>query len=147
MGDDGNEYFSALELPALKRMIMGPTGGSALDLAMANSLARWLAQEGFSVIATDGATAILEQAQTRTALWREEGKIAKGQEISFHLLDMTSTDHWAQFIASSHQTVSLCCGSRAPYEDINLESQTSSNTWLARWIRCNRDEYCDHGYC
>ncbi|GMF86260.1 unnamed protein product [Aspergillus oryzae] len=70
MGDDGNDYFSVLELPALKRMISGQKRNRALDLATGNGLvARWLAKEGFSVVATDGARAMLEHAKARTALW------------------------------------------------------------------------------
>ncbi|KAB8233952.1 class I SAM-dependent DNA methyltransferase [Aspergillus alliaceus] len=102
MGDEGNEYFSVLELPALKRMITGQNRHRALDLATGNGLvARWLAQEGFSVIATDGATAMLEHAKARTAVWYEEGRLCKKQEVSFELLDVTNNDHWAQFISNA----------------------------------------------
>ncbi|KAB8257397.1 S-adenosyl-L-methionine-dependent methyltransferase [Aspergillus pseudonomiae] len=103
MGDDGNDYFSVLELPALKRMISGQKRDRALDLATGNGLvARWLAQEGFSVVATDGATAMLEHAKARTAIWYDEGRLDKEREICFELLDVTNKDHWAHFINSGH---------------------------------------------
>ncbi|OGM48948.1 hypothetical protein ABOM_003194 [Aspergillus bombycis] len=99
MGNDGNDYFSVLELPVLQRMISGQTRNRALDLATGNGLvARWLAQEGFSVVATDGATAMLEHAKARTAIWYQEGRLDKERKISFKLLDVTNKDHWAHFI-------------------------------------------------
>ncbi|KAE8312177.1 S-adenosyl-L-methionine-dependent methyltransferase [Aspergillus transmontanensis] len=103
MGDDGNDYFSVLELPALKRMISGQKRNRALDLATGNGLvARWLAEEGFSVVATDGARAMLEHAKARTALWYEEGRLDKERKISFELLDVTNKDHWMHFTGSGN---------------------------------------------
>ncbi|KAB8075114.1 S-adenosyl-L-methionine-dependent methyltransferase [Aspergillus leporis] len=99
MGDDGNDYFLILELPALKRMIAGQRKGRALDLATGNGLvARWLAQEGFSVTATDGSAAMLEQAQARTATWYEEGRLNKDQNISFRVLDVMDQGHWIPLV-------------------------------------------------
>jgi 2-polyprenyl-3-methyl-5-hydroxy-6-metoxy-1,4-benzoquinol methylase len=99
MGDDGNDYFLILELPALKRMIAGQRKGRALDLATGNGLvARWLAQEGFSVTATDGSAAMLEQAQARTATWYEEGRLNKDQNISFRVLDVMDQGHWSPLV-------------------------------------------------
>ncbi|KAF7596127.1 hypothetical protein BBP40_003389 [Aspergillus hancockii] len=104
MGNEGNDYFAVLELPALKRLVPGQNRGRALDLATGNGLvARWLAQQGFSVIATDGATAMLEQAQARTATWYAEGKLGKGHDISFQVLNVTDREHWARFSATSAQ--------------------------------------------
>lgn len=109
MGDDGNDYFSVLELPALKRMISGQKRNRALDLATGNGLvARWLAEEGFSVVATDGARAMLEHAKARTTLWYEEGRLDKERKISFELLDVTNKDHWAQFTSSDNLLVRCC---------------------------------------
>ncbi|KAE8374204.1 S-adenosyl-L-methionine-dependent methyltransferase [Aspergillus bertholletiae] len=100
MGNDGNSYFLVLELPVLKRMISGQKRSRALDLATGNGLvARWLAQEGFSVVATDGATAMLDHAQARTALAHEKGWLDKERHISYERLDVTDKDHWAQFIS------------------------------------------------
>ena len=109
MGDDGNDYFSVLELPALKRMISGQKQGRALDLATGNGLvARWLAQEGFSVVATDGATAMLEHAKGRTAAWYEKGMLDKERPILFELLDVTNKDQWARFIGRVNLLVRRC---------------------------------------
>jgi 2-polyprenyl-3-methyl-5-hydroxy-6-metoxy-1,4-benzoquinol methylase len=61
MGDNRNNYFSALELPVLKRLISPQLGNHVLDLATGNGLiARWLAQEGALVFITDGLRAIIE---------------------------------------------------------------------------------------
>ncbi|KAE8361140.1 S-adenosyl-L-methionine-dependent methyltransferase [Aspergillus caelatus] len=103
MGDEGNDYFSVLELPALERMISEQQRNRAFDLATGNGLvARWLAQEGFSVVATDGARAMLEHAKARTATWYENGRLDKERTISFELLDVTNKDQWAQFIGRSN---------------------------------------------
>lgn len=100
MGDEGNQYFSALELPALKRLVNIRPESRALDLATGNGLvARWLAQEGASVLATDGSRAMLERARARTAIWYERGQLSE-EKIAFDLLDVTDNEAWKKMITS-----------------------------------------------
>ncbi|KAJ0413543.1 S-adenosyl-L-methionine-dependent methyltransferase [Aspergillus carlsbadensis] len=97
MGDEGNDYFRYLELPILEKLIRPAEGFHALDLATGNGLvARWLAQRGAaSVVATDGAPAMLEYAKART-----EGSIF-ADRISYHGLDVTSQESWDEFVGSN----------------------------------------------
>lgn len=107
MGDEGNEYFRFLELPILDRMIDRQQGYRALDLATGNGLvARWLAQHGVSVLATDGAPAMVEVARTRTNQLYREGKLPADNPISFQTLDVTSQESWDQFIGDIPPLVS-----------------------------------------
>lgn len=100
MGDEGNQYFSALELPVLKRLVNIRPEARALDLATGNGLvARWLAQEGASVLATDGSEAMLERARARTALWYKRGQLPEGK-IAFDILDVTDYEAWNNMISS-----------------------------------------------
>lgn len=106
MGDDGNQYFSALELPILKKLVSPQLENRALDLATGNGLvARWLAKEGASVIATDGSKAMIERARARTLDWHQRGKISE-DKISFHILDVTDNSSWELFVTSHGQNVS-----------------------------------------
>ncbi|RYP54470.1 hypothetical protein DL768_000776 [Monosporascus sp. mg162] len=83
IGEQGNKYWKALQLPTLKRMIQIKPGSKALDLATGNGLAaRWLASEGASVLATDGSEKMLQCAKLRhSALY--------GDSISYRQLDVT----------------------------------------------------------
>ncbi|OJD16081.1 hypothetical protein AJ78_03714 [Emergomyces pasteurianus Ep9510] len=96
MGDEGNDYYNVVELPALERMAAVKPGDRALDLATGNGLvARWLASKGATVIATDGSRIMLDHARRR-------GANAKGENISaisYHVLDATSTEDFEKFIA------------------------------------------------
>lgn len=106
MGDDGNQYFSALELPVLKKLVSPRPEDRALDLATGNGLvARWLAQEGASVVATDGSKAMTEQARIRTRDWYQRGRLPK-DKISFEVLDVTDQSSWELFVASHGPIVS-----------------------------------------
>lgn len=106
MGDNGNDYFSALELPVLKRLISPQPGNRALDLATGNGLvARWLAHEGALVFATDGSRAMIERARARTLTWCQQGRLSEDR-VSFHVLDVTDRSSWEQFISRTCQTVS-----------------------------------------
>ena len=94
MGDEGNDYFRFLELPILEKLVDRPQGSCALDLATGNGLvARWLAEKSDSVIATDGAVAMIEYAKARTESTQHADK------ISFHHLDVTSESSWNAFMA------------------------------------------------
>jgi SAM-dependent methyltransferase len=108
MGDNRNDYFSALKLPVLKRLISPQPGNRVLDLATGNGLvARWLAQEGALVFATDGSRAMIERARARTLTWCQQGRLSENR-VSFHVLDVTDKSSWEQFISSTCQTVSRC---------------------------------------
>ena len=99
MGDDGNAYFSALELPILERTVRRRNGARAIDLATGNGLvARWLAQEGASVIATDASRPMLQCAEARTERWYQQGRLKREQKIGFEVLDVVSGGDWEAFI-------------------------------------------------
>lgn len=94
MGNEGNDYFRFLELPILEKLVKGPEGCRALDLATGNDLvARWLAQEAASVTATDGALSMLGRARART-----DSSTYK-EKISYHCLDVTDQASWDKFMA------------------------------------------------
>ncbi|KAI9042010.1 class I SAM-dependent methyltransferase [Aspergillus affinis] len=102
MGDNGNEYFSVLELPILERIVIPRQGARALDLATGNGLvARWLAKEGASVVATDASRPMLERATARTESWYQQGKLSRERKISFEVLNAASIDAWEDFISQS----------------------------------------------
>ncbi|RYO85908.1 hypothetical protein DL762_004987 [Monosporascus cannonballus] len=83
VGEQGNKYWKALQLPTLKRMIQVKAGSKALDLATGNGLAaRWLASEGASVLATDGSEKMLGRAKLRHSA-------VFGDSISYRQLDVT----------------------------------------------------------
>lgn len=88
IGQGGNKYWKRLQLPALERMIPFPTGTETrvLELATGNGLvARWLASNGASVLATDVNTEMLEIA-ARRELPEHKGK------ISYLQLDITDPE-------------------------------------------------------
>lgn len=106
MGDEGNQYFSVLEFPVLKKLAKVHNETRALDLATGNGLvARWLAQEGASVLATDGSKAMVERARTRTASWYERGLLPEGK-IVFDILDVTDPGAWKNLSFSHPEMVS-----------------------------------------
>lgn len=94
IGDAGNDYWTYLQEPALRRMV-GPTAGEqALDLATGNGIvARWLAQEGVNVLATDGSRNMLELAAARTTIGdTTTGKI---RFQTLNLIDNNDVDNFA----------------------------------------------------
>jgi SAM-dependent methyltransferase len=67
IGDTGNDYWTYLQEPVLKRMVGEVTGQQALDLATGNGIvARWLAQAGAYVLGTDGSQKMVSLATART---------------------------------------------------------------------------------
>lgn len=107
MGDEGNDYFRLLELPILEKLVTRQQGNRALDLATGNGLvARWLAREGVSVLATDGVPAMVEKARARTDSWYRQGKLPEGNEISFQTLNVTDRSSWDDFISNSSELAS-----------------------------------------
>ena len=69
VGDAGNDYWTYLQQPVLRGMAGSVGGQQALDLATGNGIvARWLAREGASVLATDGSQKMVDLAAARTAI-------------------------------------------------------------------------------
>ncbi|KAL5333380.1 S-adenosyl-L-methionine-dependent methyltransferase [Aspergillus crustosus] len=94
MADQGNDYFRSLELPILEKLVKPPKDFRGLDLATGNGLvARWLAEQGAaSVVATDGAAAMLEYAEART-----DG-LGYAWRIDYRCLDVSNQEQWNHFI-------------------------------------------------
>ncbi|KAJ5161651.1 S-adenosyl-L-methionine-dependent methyltransferase [Penicillium capsulatum] len=101
MGDEGNHYFRLLELPILEKLVPRQRGSRAIDLATGNGLvARWLVQEGMSVLATDGASAMVERARARTNDCYQRGQLSDEHQISFQTLDVTDPGSWQEFMSN-----------------------------------------------
>lgn len=103
MGMEGNKYWSLLELPCLKRLVPVAPGSKALDLCTGNGLvARWLASEGASVVATDGSENMLAMA-------RKRAPPEQAREVTYQRLDVTRNSDFDSLLASesgvSHWTV------------------------------------------
>ncbi|KAH6608550.1 hypothetical protein Trco_001896 [Trichoderma cornu-damae] len=96
VGEQGNKYWKRLQEPSLRRLL-GPSlakrGCSALELATGNGLcARWLASNGAaSIIATDGALGMLEQA-------RKYVDAEAADKVSFGKLDVTDANDFVPFV-------------------------------------------------
>ncbi|KAI0438416.1 S-adenosyl-L-methionine-dependent methyltransferase [Xylaria telfairii] len=88
IGQDGNKYWKRLQQPTLERMIpfQSEREMRVLELATGNGLvARWLASNGVSVLATDVSPEMLELA-ARREMPEHKGK------ISYSQLDATSSE-------------------------------------------------------
>lgn len=85
VGVGGNEYWSKLQEPTLQRFFgahLEREDCSALDLSTGNGLcARWLAERGATVLATDGAQNMIDKARSYGS---------PGKEIEFRKVDVTS---------------------------------------------------------
>lgn len=100
MGDGGNDYWTALEMPTLRQMAELKEGDNALDLATGNGLvARWLAEEGAStVLAADGSMSMVDYALKRTSEWaRAHGNRYEGK-VTFEHLNLVDHDQIDQFV-------------------------------------------------
>jgi len=83
MGDEGNEFFNVLEMPAVERLTAVKEGDRILDLATGNGLlARRLASLGAIVRATDASQNMIKLAEKRVI--KEEAS-----KITYSLLDVT----------------------------------------------------------
>jgi len=83
MGEEGNEFFNILEMPAVERLTAVKKGDRILDLATGNGLlARRLARLGGIVRATDASQNLINFAEHRTT--KEEAS-----KITYSLLDVT----------------------------------------------------------
>lgn len=87
VGVDGNQYWTRLQKPCLQRFLgdhLKRDDCRALEFATGNGLcARWMAQRGARVLATDGAARMLERAKERCS---HEPK------IEFMKVDVTSDE-------------------------------------------------------
>src|SRR5277367_4766060 len=83
MGDEGNDFFTVLEWPALEKLASIKEGDYVLDLATGNGLvARKFASLGAIVTATDASRSLIELAERRST---EE----EASRITYRLLDVT----------------------------------------------------------
>lgn len=100
MRDDGNDYWTVLEKPALQRMAEVKRGDSALDLATGNGLvARWLVESGASTVsATDGSSVMIHHATKRTSDWAAARGIQHENAITFEHLDVVDHDQINRFV-------------------------------------------------
>lgn len=102
MGQDGNDFFQVLELPALKRLVQPRRDENALDLGTGNGLvARWLCSEGIDVLATDASDAILETAKCRFKSLQTTGRPGA---VKFRKLDVTNSAELDQVRSLLHNT-------------------------------------------
>lgn len=93
IGDAGNDYWTCLQEPALRRMVGDTAGQQALDLATGNGIvARWLARGGADVLGTDGSRKMVELATARTFV----GEATTGT-AEFQTLDLMDEDEVVKF--------------------------------------------------
>lgn len=82
IGDAGNDYWTYLQEPVLRRMVGDIAGQQALDLATGNGIvARWLAREGATVLGTDGSRKMVELARARTFVGETTPGTARFQQL------------------------------------------------------------------
>ena len=87
MGDEGNEFFNVLEMPAVEKFVAVKENDHILDLATGNGLlARRLAKLGAIVTATDASPNLVKLAEQRTP---KEGNASR---VTYRLLDVTKYD-------------------------------------------------------
>jgi 2-polyprenyl-3-methyl-5-hydroxy-6-metoxy-1,4-benzoquinol methylase len=97
MGDDGNEFFNVLEMPAVERLTAVKKGDRILDLATGSGLlARRLASFGGIVTATDASQNLIRLAEQR--LTKEQA-----ERISYGLLDVTKDADFDRLIEKSEK--------------------------------------------
>lgn len=101
MGDDGNDFFTVLEWPALEKLASVKAGDYVLDLATGNGLvARKFASLGAIVTATDASHNLLELAQRRAT--KEEAS-----RITYQLLDVTKDFDFEWIVGMPHDVIQL----------------------------------------
>ncbi|KAL9618148.1 MAG: hypothetical protein Q9160_007098 [Pyrenula sp. 1 TL-2023] len=95
IGDDGNDFYAEVVLPAIVELVDLRAGEQVLDLASGNGVvARKLALAGAgSVIATDGCPALLDKAIFR-------GEQAEIRNIGYDSLDVTKVNELDELIQS-----------------------------------------------
>ncbi|KAM5495901.1 hypothetical protein McaMca56_004929 [Microsporum canis] len=99
MGNEGNDYFTVVELPVLERMVQPKNGDRALDLATGNGLvAHWMALQGVDVIATDASPAMIVNARAREPKRLENSETEV--EVLYNVLDVTNPLHFEELLSS-----------------------------------------------
>jgi 2-polyprenyl-3-methyl-5-hydroxy-6-metoxy-1,4-benzoquinol methylase len=99
MGDEGNEFFNVLEMPAVERLTAVKDGDHILDLATGNGLlARRLASLGATVRATDASQTLIKLAEQRTT----KENISR---ITYSLLDVTKDAGFDRMIEESYKVI------------------------------------------
>lgn len=96
VGDTGNDLFELLIIPSVRDLVgeLKP-GDRVLDLGTGNGmLARNLAQEGVTVVATDYSDSQLEYARSRAA--------SSGKHIECQRLDLMKSEELTEF-ARNHE--------------------------------------------
>jgi 2-polyprenyl-3-methyl-5-hydroxy-6-metoxy-1,4-benzoquinol methylase len=87
IGGNGNQYWAKLQEPCLQRFLgeqLKRDDCRALEFATGNGLcARWMAERGAQVLATDGAPNMLERAKARGSA---------GGKIQFRKIDVTADE-------------------------------------------------------
>src|SRR5271154_3235161 len=95
MGDEGNEFFNVLEMPAVERLTAVKKGDHILDLATGSGLlARRLANLGAVVTATDASQNLINLAEQRSTQ-------EQASRISYGLLDVTKDADFDRMIEQS----------------------------------------------
>lgn len=103
IGDSGNDYWTYLQEPALRRMVGSAVGQHALDVATGNGIvARWLARDGANALGTDGSQKMVDLAAARTTV----GERTAGT-IHFQTLNLIDDDDVDDF--TSAQLERLVC--------------------------------------
>lgn len=100
MREDGNDYWTILEMPVLQRFAEVKEGDAALDLATGNGLvARWLIENGASTVhATDGSPAMVYLASKRTSDWATARGSQYESRVTFDLLNLVDHDQIDEFV-------------------------------------------------
>ncbi|KAM5439250.1 hypothetical protein MferCBS31731_004671 [Microsporum ferrugineum] len=99
MGNEGNDYFTVVELPVLERMVQPKNGDRALDLATGNGLvAHWMALQGVDVIATDASPAMIVNARAREPKRLENSETEV--EVLYNVLNVTNPLHFEELLSS-----------------------------------------------
>lgn len=99
MGDEGNEFFNVLEMPAVERLTAVKEGDHILDLATGNGLlARRLANLGAIVRATDASQNLIKLAEQRTTK-------DNTSRITYSLLDVTKDTDFDRMIEEARKVI------------------------------------------
>lgn len=97
MGDEGNEFFNVLEMPAVERFTAVKKGDHILDLATGSGLlARRLASLGAVVTATDASPNLIRLAEQRST--KEQAS-----KITYGLLDVTKDADFDRMVEESEK--------------------------------------------
>ncbi|KAK3349104.1 S-adenosyl-L-methionine-dependent methyltransferase [Lasiosphaeria hispida] len=115
IGRDGNKYWKVLQEPCLGRLLGGhlaKPAAAALELATGNGLcARWLADRGASVLATDGSSNMLELAKSHMS----------GRGIELRRLDVTRAEEFEGLLGETRPRFDMILMNMAIMDVATLE--------------------------